>query len=389
MSVRELVAAANAFGFALLERLWEEGENVFFSPASIAVALLMVANGADEATAAAIRRALRLAGLSLEGASQAQAELWPALIEEDEAVTLALANSVWVTDALPVAPSFRKRVLASYEAAVENIDFRQARAAAAAINRWVAAQTEGKIADLLAAADVAEAVMVLVNAIYFRGLWHAPFARMQTRPGPFTRANGSTLPLPMMSNSGPYHYLENDALQMLSLPFGSGRLSLVVLLPRPGRSLRQMRARLSADRWRAWMDALLPQPSRYGGWDASLLRRHQREGTVVLPRFCLSYRMSLLRHLRALGLDANRFTRIAAGGEPLLIDAVLHQSFLEVNEEGAEAAAATAVTVARSAMVAPRPFRIVVDRPFFCALRDNGSGALLFMGTVYQPEASR
>ncbi len=385
MSVTDLVAANNQFGFDLLARLTagEPEKNVFISPASMALALSMTANGADDPTSQAMLNLLRLTGLDWTAVNQSHAALWQALDGVDPQVTLSMANSLWAEMGFPFKTAFRDAVRNYYEAEITNLDFGDTETAAQTINRWVEDKTRNKIKNLLNPGDLVTAVLVLVNAIYFKGAWAATFDKGQTKDGDFYLADNTTKSLPLMSRKGDYHYRETADYQLISLPFGQGQLSFVVFLPAADKTLAQVQPTLTASNWTETVGRLIPHPSRpEQGWQPGLAEFGRQKGTIILPRFKIEYEKSLLGHLVGMGLTANNFNRMAEA-ESFFISKVIHKTFLEVNEEGAEAAAATAVIMARS--IPPPPFRMVVDRPFFCAIQDNLTGAILFMGTIYEP----
>jgi serine protease inhibitor len=372
----KLARANNAFGFDLLCRLTAEQprQNLFLSPASISLALSMTAAGADEATAVALQRALRLEGLDWTAVHQTNAQLWQALQTADPQTILAMANSIWAEPGFPFAADFVTQVQQHYAARIENLNFKSAEAVDI-VNEWVSEQTRGKISDLLAPGSLEQAVLLLVNAIYFKGKWQRPFDQAFTQEGVFNLVTGRRKKLPMMRQSGKFAYAETADYQSLNLPFGDdGRFSFIILLPAPHKSLAELVGSLTPDSWQT----AVPHLKRS-------FFRSLPEGTVIMPRFKASYQRGLLGDLRYLGFNANRFPRMSSADDELMISDVIHQAVLEVNEEGAEAAAATAVVVARSAMGPQSSFRMTVDRPFFCAIQDNESGAALFMGAIYDP----
>jgi serpin B len=240
--------------------------------------------------------------------------------------------------------------------------------AAATINRWVTTATNQRIRELVTPADLQQALLVLTNAVHFKGLWAAPFDEANTEERDFTLLDGRRRRHPMMVQSGRYAYYEDEHLQAVSLPYGRGRVDMVVLLPRPALPITAFLAALTTERWQAWTSQL-----------------HPMEGKIVLPRFKVTYGTDLLPALTALGgasFAGPDFLGMGAG--PLVIGQVIHKTFLEVDEEGTEAAAATAVVMRKSLA---QPFCMVVDRPFLCAIRDRETGALLFIGLVLDPTA--
>ena len=368
--VIERADASNDLGFRLLSQLVERdsGKNVFLSPFSVAIALAMAYNGAEGRTKEALAKVLGFTGLGLERVNEATAAVMSMQDHLDSRVHLAIANSLWAPNGRELASDFIQRIEGYHRGEVANVDFADP-AAADTINAWVAGKTNGKIKELVTPSMVASAILILINAIYFKGMWTLPFDEELTEEGPFALPDGSQKLCPMMSQSGHFDYTENESFQAISLPYGDRRARLVVILPRPTISTEEFQRTLTAENWRGWMSGLF-----------------EMEGDIVLPRFKVSYGTDLLPNLVALGgreLAGVDFLGMGAG--PLVISRVIHKAFVEVNEEGTEAAAATALTMS---MGLSYRFSMVVDRPFFFAIRDTWTGALLFMGFVLDPGQS-
>jgi serine protease inhibitor len=364
------VSPNTRFGFKLFAEIVRKGtdKNVFISPSSIALALAMTCNGAEGETQQAMAETLELKGISLQDVNQANAVLLAALKGSDPKVELVIANSLWVQKDLAFKSGFLQRNGDFYGAQVANLDFTDP-SASSAINSWVKDNTKGKIEDLVTQEELnALTVLVLVNAIYFKGIWKEQFGREETREGPFTLLDGRRKQLPMMSQMGWYEYCECQDFQAVSLPYGEGRISMYIFLPSVAVTLGDFQRSLNANNWRRWLS-----------WF------HKAEGTIMLPRFKVEYEVELNDALKALGMgvafdSGANFEGMCAG--PLWISMVRHKTYMEVNEEGTEAAAATAVLMSRSAA---ERFTMVVDRPFFCAICDNATGEVLFMGSIVEP----
>jgi serpin B len=219
-----------------------------------------------------------------------------------------------------------------------------------------------------------DTVLLLLNAIYFNGKWTVPFPKARTHTGRFRLLDGRHKPHPMMAQSGRYLYYRGSGFQAVSLPYGSGKISMYVFLPDQETSLAGFLRGLSAASWAAWMPQFRDLP-----------------GAITLPRFTLSTEIALNQALQALGMgiafDERRanFTGILPPPQQAFISQVKHKTFIEVHEQGTEAAAATAVEM--QATSAPlESFSMVVNRPFFFAIRDNPTGSLLFLGAVVEPQ---
>ncbi len=371
---RPLVAANTKFGFKLYAEVLaaSAGNNVLISPSSVGLALAMTYNGAEGETKEAMARALELRGLSLEEVNNAAAELQAALDSPDAKVRLEVANSLWSRKGYTFKPEFIGRIKRFYAAEVADLDFNDP-GAPARINGWVNGKTRGKI-DRIVDAIKADTVLFLINAIYFKGSWSVEFDPDQTKEGDFNLAGGRKKRVPMMHRSGTYRYLAGDKFQAVSLPYGDGRVSMYIFLPGPGASLQELHHSLTAKNWQAWMAQFEDTP-----------------GDIALPRFKVAYEIELNAALKALGMrtafeGGADFSGMISTVEPVSISRVKHKTFAEVNEEGTEAAAVTSVEIRVTSMPLPgRTFHMVVDRPFFFAIRDNHTGTMLFMGALTEP----
>ena len=375
MAEKALVVSSQ-FAFKLFAELTKSNieQNVFFSPVSLALALAMASNGARGETARAIARTLELGEIGTDALNRANAALIESLRALDPYVVLEIANSLWARQDSTFAPDFLQSNRDFYRAEITSLDFGAADAVAT-INEWVERNTAGTIEAIIDQIDPS-AVLFLINAIYFKGRWAKPFDPRRSREMSFTLPGGRHKQHPMMAQTGKFDYYAIQGFQAISLPYGGGRASMYIFLPEQRSSLRAFRRELTHRSWETWLRHFRPA-----------------EGTIVLPRFKLAYEATLNDPLKALGMgiafDARRadFGGMFADGKPnTSIDEVKHKTFVEVNEEGTEAAAVTSIGMIRTTMMPQRNFSMVVDRPFFCAIRDNQTGALLFMGAIIEPE---
>lgn len=369
-----LARANNLFGFRLITELSSEDprENVVVSPFSVATALQMTLNGAEGETRAEMEKTLQLTGLA--DVNPSAARLRQTLLRAEPNVRLKVANALWTHRRFPVRKGFLQTNQRYFAARVTSIDFAHP-GAVAAINRWVSENTNGLIRQILTQLDPAE-VMLIVNAVYFKGSWQTAFDASLTDDGDFHLGDGNTRRVRMMHQEGRYEYCEDSLLQAVRLPYGDGRLAMYVLLPSP----------------RSTPDRIMYEMS-LGRWETLLASFQERRGEIALPRFRIEYGRSLVKPLRALGMnrafepgDAD-FSRIAGKQGDIFVGDVLHKTFLEVNEEGTEAAAVTAVRMLATAI--PRPedkFTMVVDRPFLVVITENPTGACLFAGIIRNPQ---
>ncbi len=374
-----LVSAINRFGFRLLRELAgaAPAENLLISPASLSAALSMTYNGAAGETAQAMAEALCLEGLSLDEINRAHAALWAALASADPQVTFEAANSLWARLGIPFLPDFMQRNREFYGAEVANLDFSDPQASDI-INAWVNNQTHGKISGIVEPPIHRLTILFLINALYFKGQWASQFDKAATTQGVFHLLDGQEKRCPLMTQSGKYPYMEGPGFQAISLPYGAGRFSLYVFLPAAELNLAgflNMLGTNDVSAWNAWMGEL-----------------REQDGVITLPSFKVSYAKSLNDALSALGMavafgDNSDFRAMSPLGEDpgIYIADVRHKTLMEVNEEGTVAAAVTKVEM-RLRGLPPPPFKMVVDRPFFCAIRDNETGVIVFVGVVVEPE---
>jgi serine protease inhibitor len=362
-----LVAASNDLGFRLLAQLAAQakGKNLFLSSFSTAIALTMAYNGAEGDTKQALANLLGLTGLDLQEVNEINAAIMAMVDSLDPNVQLTIANSLWARAGNNVDPDFIQRIKDYYDGEVATLNFATADAVDT-INNWVSRKTLGKIAELVTLTLIRDAILILINAVYFKGIWANQFDVSKTTERLFTPLDGSQKRHPMMAQSGRYNYVENDLFQAVSLPYGDGRVSMLLFLPKPAIALDDFLHILTPENWQQW-----------------IAHFRNMKGDVTLPRFKVEYGIDLFPALVKLGGHALADVDfLGMGAGPLMISNVVHKTFIEVNEEGTEAAAATAVVVVRS----PQPsFHMVVDRPFFCTIRDNKTGMLLFTGALFDP----
>jgi len=366
----------NAFAVDLYARLKEQKGNLFFSPYSISSALAMTYAGARGQTAAQMAKVLHF-DLEGEKLHQAYGELTSALNAAGKAghFALSVANALWAQKDYQFLPDYLALVEKSYAAKVMEADFkRDAEAARVAINRWVEDVTRDKIKDLIPKGVLNEMTrLVLTNAIYFKGNWVHQFKDNRTQDGPFTLLGGEKVQTPMMHQTERFGYLAADGFQVLEMPYKGDALSMAVFLPKEADGLPQFEKSLTS-----------------GGLEASLAKLRREEVVVTFPKFKMTYSASLGDPLKAMGM-ADAFSGAAdfsgmSTQERFFLQAALHKAFVDVNERGTEAAAATAIMVgATGAPPRPKPI-FTADHPFFFLIRDTRSGSILFMGRLMSPK---
>jgi len=377
--VRAALASANQLGFDLYARLRATPGNLVMSPASVHVALSMTYAGARGETASQMASVLHVGPAvdDLDAAYGAALRSWNAR----SPATLRVANRIFADRSVPVEESFVTLTQRRYGAPMERLDFSSAPdPSRLTINQWVEQHTEERIPNLLPEGSISPLTrMVLANAIYFKGTWQTQFAPSDTLPRPFQVDGRAEVDVPAMTLRGRFAWANHpDGVRVLELPYAGGDLSMVFVLP----AERTGAAALAA------VEAQLSQAS-LARWRSAL---QEAEVQVQIPRFRLSPpTVRLSDHLEALGMplafDAQAdFRGIATLPTGLYISEVFHKAFIEVNEEGTEAAAATAVVMmTRSARPRPEPPRFIADHPFLFLLMDRQTGAVLFLGRVSDP----
>jgi serine protease inhibitor len=369
-----LVEASTKFGFNLFDRIAKQdtNKNIFISPSSIAIALSMTYNGANGETQEAIAKALELQGIKIDEVNSFNHTIQKLLANGDTNVELNIANSLWARNDIALEPTFLNKVKEFYQAEITNLNFNDPNSVNT-INAWVKQNTKNKIDKIIDRIDP-DSMLFLINAVYFKGKWEAPFEKSLTKPQPFILTNGTEIQHPAMSRSGEYRYYDAPTFQAISLPYGSGRFSMEIFLPKPKSSLIEFQKQLNAKNWQDWSTKFT-----------------RKEGLIQLPRFKMEYEISLKDALQNLGM-AIAFNPEKADFRNLsktktFISDVKHKTFVEVNEEGTEAAAVTSVEM-RATSARPSeepPFRMVVDRPFFFAISDRQTGTIIFMGAIKNP----
>lgn len=369
-----MVEKTNDFGFNLYKNLAPGNENMMISPVGIALAMEMAYNGATGATREAMANALNIQGIEVERLNKNNLALIYLLTTADPKVTLNIANSIWMVEDFKFSEAFVETVKNDYQAVAKKLDFADPKSAAV-INKWVEDQTQGTIDEIVAAPIDPETIMFLINAVYFKGAWTSPFKQELTSDQSFKLANGQTVAVPTMYQTGSFNYFKTSGFQALRLPYGDDeQMAMVLFLPNEDTSLDEFQQQLSQENWSNW-NALF----------------EEKEGSLMLPKFTMEYESSLNQALTDLGMgvafEAGKadFSGMAAGAtSDIYISEVKHKTFIQVDEAGTEAAAVTSVEVGTTSMPV-YDFELNFDRPFFYAIQDTETGAIIFMGSVLDP----
>ena len=371
-----LITSGNLFGLKLFRAVSEaEGaQNIFLSPLSVSMALGMTLNGAAGTTRTGMEQALELAGLTEEEINASYLSLIDLLTGLDRKVVFEIANSIWYREGFPVAPAFVTLNQTFFDAVVRALDFSDP-GAADVIDAWVDGKTHGKITEIVSRPIDPAVVMFLINAIYFKGDWTWQFESDKTEDRTFHLSGGGSVEVPSMQLAGDLPVFTDEELTAVDLPYGNGFYSMTVLLPGVEVDLETMIAGLDAARWQEIVAGLAEYPV----------------GLLQLPKFKLEYKIMLKDVLSALGMATAftpgqaDFSRMVTSPLDLFISQVIHKTFVEVDEEGTEAAAVTVVVVQLTSVGPEQKLNIVVDRPFVFVLRERLSGTILFIGKYLGP----
>lgn len=365
---KKLLSANNHLGmemFSEVER--DENGNVFISPASLSMALSMLYNGAEGETKKEIANVLQVNGLDVKDLNEANASLIDKLQKDSELIQLDIANSMWINPKYNFQKEFAEVNQGYFHAEMKEIE------SADNINKWVEEATNGKIKDMVKAPLDPNLTAMLINAIYFKGDWQFAFNEEETDEGKFLRGDGSTVSVPFMRMKEELAYLSTDEFQAVSLPYGDGEMSMKIFLPNENSSIEEFEKMLTLENWERWNNEFT-----------------EKEGTVVFPKFELEYETQLNETLQKLGMPTvftsqAELTKVIDDEGPFAVSEVKQKTFLEVNEKGTEAAAATSVAIVKMSLQ-DQPFHIEMNRPFFFTITDNDTGMNLFMGTISNPE---
>ena len=371
----ELLDTGNNFGLELFAEVMKEaeaGENVMISPLSVALALGMTYNGSAGTTREAMEATLKLEGFTEEEINDGYKSIIDQLLDLDPKVIMEIANSIWYREGFDVEQDFINANKEHFNAEIRELDFNR-QDAVNIINQWVSDNTHELIDEIIKEISP-ETVMYLINAIYFKGTWTYEFDPGETEQRPFYTEEGNELSLDAMRQETTLNYCSNELMQMIELPYGDEKYSMLVLLPGADHSCGDLLAQLNITNLNSWTTQF-----------------SETNVLVQLPKFKFETFKKLKDPLSEMGMGiaftgAADFTRInTAGG--LLISEVLHKTFIDVNEEGTEAAAVTAVVIElTSAGGGSHPVPFIADKPFLFLIREKTSGSILFIGRLSEPE---
>jgi len=375
MSEEFLIEAGNDFAFRLLDQAYGEApdSNLFLAPLSASMALGMTMNGAAGDTFEEMRATLGFGSLALDQINEGYRDLIELLLSLDHSVEVGIGNSIWYRQGYPVRPDFVAGTQDYFGAEVSALNFADP-GAANIINSWVRGQTMGKIEEIVEHPIDPYTVMFLINAIYFKGSWTHRFEKGKTTQATFTGESGATGHVPLMELNDTLLYAENQTYEVVDLPYGGRAFSMTVILPRLGTSVGEI------------VESLTPS-----AWDQIIGSLEPKEGTVYLPRFRLEWEKVLNETLQSMGMNLPfipgmaDFTGISDMAQQigLYISKVKQKTYVDVNEEGTEAAGVTSVEIKEVSI--PDRFFFRADRPFLFLIRERFSETILFAGVLVEP----
>lgn len=377
----KIVARRNTeFGLTAYAKMGRKEGNVFFSPFSLSVALTMAYGGAKGETAAQIANVLSFPA-DQQNIHSEMGLLLKQLTVKEEYLQLFLANALWGQRDLTVIETYQNLLRTNYNSAVKAADFvGNPREAANAINAWAAQSTNGRITDLVSPdAFQQNTLLLLANAVYFKARWENEFRKSRTIAADFWISSNTKTTVQMMQQQGYLPYFDDEAFQVLELPY-VGQVSMLVVLPKARRGLADIEKQLSAVALEEWFTA-----------------RQRKEVEVYFPQFEMEADLSLKNFLANLGMplafqDKADFSGIAKHDRGIKLDDALQKTFIKVDEEGTEAAAVTALGAAASSAAMPPkepPPVFRADHPFLFFIKENSTNSILFMGRVANPNQKR
>ncbi|KPK99471.1 MAG: hypothetical protein AMJ91_07700 [candidate division Zixibacteria bacterium SM23_73_3] len=371
---KRLIKSDNKFGLKLFKEIIKEekNKNVFISPLSVSMALGMTYNGANGTTREAMQKTLELNDLTIQEVNESYKSLTESLTQLDPKVKFQIANSIWYRRSLTPEAEFINLNKTYFDALVSGLDFNDPNAAKI-INAWVEENTHGKIKQIVDDPIDPMILMFLINAIYFKGTWTYEFDKDLTKDDWFYLTDGSRKSCKMMEQRSLYRHLSNDDFEAVDLPYGDEDFSMTIFLPNHDTEVDSLIVKFDQESYNYWLSCFKSD-----------------SGNIYLPKFKLEYKLQLNDALKALGMGiafspAADFSKMYKD-VGVWIDQVIHKTFLQVDEEGTEAAAVTVVTMTTSAGPGnSSDFEMRVDRPFVFVIRENHSQTILFIGKIVDP----
>ncbi|HKE37860.1 MAG TPA: serpin family protein [Candidatus Baltobacteraceae bacterium] len=371
----DLSQAYDGFGLRLFSMLSAEnaGKNTFVSPTSIALALAIVTGGAAGSTRTSMLKTLGVPDASVEGFNASNKALVAELSNPGSDLHFTITNALWLNKQFSIVPAFVTTSRDVFAATAQDLPFGEA-SAAKTINDWVDTHTNGRIPEIVDSTNPDD-VMVVTNAIAMKAKWLTEFEKSDTHDAQFETGSGGHVTASMMTHNGSFAYADKGGWQVARLPYRGDRFAMYVLLPHKGTALH---------------DALHAFDS--AAFDGAISGLSEQYIAFSMPRYTATYKAELNAPLSTLGMSvafepgSADFSKLVEPPQHAFISLVVHRAFVRVDEEGTEAAAATAVTMRALAIRQPPETRMIVDRPFLMAIRDDRTKQILFLGAIYHPE---
>jgi serpin B len=368
-----IIAADNQFGFELFKKVnasLNEPTNAMISPLSVSLALAMVYNGTEGNAKTQIEQMLHKANLSPEDINQSYKDLVAALISHDPKVELSISNAIFYRNSFTIKDNFITTNQNYYQAEVSGLDFTKTDETLNTVNNWVNTKTKGKI-DKIIEKVKPEDVMYLLNAIYFNGQWTYSFDTQKTVDLNFTKEDKTVIQVPTMTIKKPFNYYNNSNFDLLEIPYGTGKYSMLIFLPKSDKKTDDIISLMTSENVNNWIPQMTEQNKE-----------------VFLPKFEFKFDDSLKDALAALGMtDAFDAAKANLSGisddDKLVVSEVIHKTYIKVDERGTEAAAVTGITIGATAIGPDNSFR--ADHPFVFAIREKDTQSILFIGKVMDP----
>ena len=370
VGMEKRVAQDNEFAWDLFRQVLDNTKeaNTFISPLSVSIALGMTWNGADGKTRSEMESTLKMSGISEKEINEYYQIMQNSLVKIDPSTKLNIANSIWYKDGFPIYQSFLDVNKEYFNAEVSALDFSDPKSLDK-INDWCSKKTNGLIKNPLDRIP-ADAIMYLINAIYFKGIWSSEFNSKDTSEKDFVTSGGKTNKVDMMRQEQTFNYYEDDQAQYLDMPYGNKAFSMTVILPKQENTIESYLKDFDADEWNAITESLSP-----------------REVQVYFPKFKVQSKLELKDVLAIMGMpsafdgEAN-FSRMSEND--LLISRIIHSTYCDVNEKGTEAAAVTIIEMKEMAL--PENPVFYANHPFIFIIREKSTGVILFMGKMGEVE---
>lgn len=370
----KIVSESNELGFKFFKAIeQDQRENLLISPVSLYMLLSMISNGVAGTTKEELVYLLGIEDLEQREINEANASLLHALYTATDQIFLHIGQSLWLKEEITFQRNFTRQVEDYFNGDIQQVQLQDPKVVKK-INKWVQESTNGKIKELLDGPLDERMVTLLINALYFNGAWQYAFDHNQTEKGIFYSEENQTNDVYYMKQESKLPYFETEHFQAVSLPYGDGEMSMNIFLPKKHEYALSFMNQLTEKNWKNWQN-----------------QYEEKEGTILLPKFTIDYEINGKIILKKLGLveifqpKVADFSKMIEEKQTLFLDEIKQKTFIEVHEEGTEAAAITSAEIKLTSASLDSPFYMKVNRPFFFMITDNNTGAHLFIGAINTP----